>query len=96
MTKGKNKPQRHEGTEVNAAWRPSVSLCLCGSIVLRLAGFPVPRQRAQDRRERLVGKFKKLAVKALPQKQVDALADAVMDMENLKDAGEIAKLLTPA
>ncbi|MEX2451269.1 MAG: MmgE/PrpD family protein [Rhodospirillales bacterium] len=46
--------------------------------------------------EQIVGKFKKLAVKALPQKQVDALADAVMDMENLKDAGEIAKLLTPA
>ncbi len=46
--------------------------------------------------EQIIGKFKSLAVKAISASQADNLANAVMDMENLKDAGAIAKLMTPA
>ena len=41
----------------------------------------------------VAAKFKKLAKHTIPEKQADALCDAVLNMEDLKDAGEIARLL---
>ncbi len=46
--------------------------------------------------EQIIGKFKSLAAKCLSDSQADNLANAVLDMENLKDAQEITKLMTPA
>jgi 2-methylcitrate dehydratase PrpD len=42
----------------------------------------------------VIAKFEKLAIKALPKTQVEQLRDAVLGMENLKDASQIAQLLT--
>jgi 2-methylcitrate dehydratase PrpD len=42
----------------------------------------------------VVQKFEKLAAKALPKAQVAKLRDAMLGMENLKDAGALARLLT--
>ncbi len=42
----------------------------------------------------IVEKFEKLARKALPRPQVEKLRDAMLNLENLKDAGEIARLMT--
>ncbi len=44
----------------------------------------------------VVQKFEKLAAKALPKAQVGKLRDAVMGMEKLGDAGELARLLQRA
>ncbi len=41
----------------------------------------------------IVEKFEKLARKALPQAQIARLRDAMLDLENLSDATEIARLL---
>jgi aconitate decarboxylase len=41
----------------------------------------------------VVEKFEKLAKHALPKKQIDALKNAILNMEDLKDAMEIPKLL---
>jgi len=46
--------------------------------------------------EQIIGKFKSLAVKAISESQANNLVNVVMDMENLKDANDIAKLMTPA
>jgi hypothetical protein len=40
-----------------------------------------------------VGKFEKLAVHALPQKRVAELRDAVLRLEQLADAAELAALM---
>jgi len=40
----------------------------------------------------VVAKFEKLAAKALPKAQVGKLRDAVMGMEKLPDAAELARL----
>ena len=42
----------------------------------------------------IVEKFEKLAVKALPRAQVGKLRDAMLGLEKLKDAAEIARLMT--
>lgn len=44
----------------------------------------------------IVEKFEKLARKALPQAQVARLRDAMLDLENLSDATEIARLMVRA
>jgi len=44
----------------------------------------------------VVEKFEKLARHALPKKQIDALKDAILNMEDLKDATAIPKLLAKA
>ena len=44
----------------------------------------------------IVEKFEKLAVKALPKTQVAKLRDAMLNLENLADAAEIARLLARA
>ena len=41
----------------------------------------------------LCEKFEKLAVKALPQEQVHKLRDAMLNLESVKDASELAKLM---
>jgi aconitate decarboxylase len=41
----------------------------------------------------IVEKFEKLAVKALPKSQVAALRDSMLDLEKLKDASALARLL---
>jgi 2-methylcitrate dehydratase PrpD len=41
----------------------------------------------------IIEKFEKLARKALPQAQVAKLRDAMLNLENLNDASEIARLL---
>ena len=41
-------------------------------------------------------KFEKLAIKALPKAQVHKLRDAMLNLESLKDAGEIARLMQKA
>jgi hypothetical protein len=41
----------------------------------------------------VVAKFEKLAAKALPQAQVAKLRDAMLGLEKLDDAGEIARLM---
>ena len=41
-------------------------------------------------------KFEKLAIKALPKTQVHKLRDAMLNLESLKDAGEIARLMQKA
>ena len=43
--------------------------------------------------EDVVGKFEKLARKALPQMQIEQLRDAVLQLESLDDASRIARLL---
>lgn len=43
----------------------------------------------------VVEKFEKLAVHALPESRVAELRDAVLNIEDLEDAGEIARLLCP-
>jgi len=42
----------------------------------------------------IVGKFEKLAAKALPKAQVEKLRDAMLGLEKLQDAAEIARLMT--
>lgn len=42
----------------------------------------------------VIEKFEKLASKSLPDAQVGELRDAILNIEDLKDAGDIAKLLT--
>ena len=44
----------------------------------------------------IVEKFEKLAAKALPKAQVGKLRDAMLGLEDLADASEIARLLTRA
>ena len=44
--------------------------------------------------EEVVAKFRRLASKALPQSQIDDLADRVMHLEELRDASELARLLS--
>ena len=44
----------------------------------------------------VVGKFEKLARKALPQTQIDQLRDAILNLEQLEDASRIAGLLAKA
>ncbi|MBI2510065.1 MAG: MmgE/PrpD family protein, partial [Betaproteobacteria bacterium] len=44
----------------------------------------------------IVEKFEKLAVKALPRAQVGKLRDAMMGLEKLKDAAEIARMMVRA
>jgi 2-methylcitrate dehydratase PrpD len=44
----------------------------------------------------IIEKFEKLARKALPQAQVAKLRDAMLNLENLNDASEIARLMTQA
>jgi hypothetical protein len=41
----------------------------------------------------VVQKFEKLAAKALPKAQVAKLRDAMLNVESLKDAGALARLL---
>ena len=41
----------------------------------------------------IVGKFEKLALHALPGDRVERLRDAVLGLDDLEDAGEIAGLL---
>jgi 2-methylcitrate dehydratase PrpD len=41
----------------------------------------------------LCEKFEKLAVKALPKEQVHKLRDAMLNLESVKDASELAKLM---
>jgi 2-methylcitrate dehydratase PrpD len=41
----------------------------------------------------VIAKFEKLAIKALPKAQVEQLRDAVLGLEKLKDASQIAQLL---
>jgi hypothetical protein len=42
----------------------------------------------------IVGKFEKLALKALPRTRVGRLRDAVLGLEKLEDAAELARLLS--
>lgn len=42
----------------------------------------------------IVGKFEKLAAKALPRAQIEQLRDAMLDLENLPDAAAIPRLLS--
>ncbi|HAA93125.1 MAG TPA: MmgE/PrpD family protein [Rhodospirillaceae bacterium] len=42
----------------------------------------------------VIEKFEKLASKTLPESQVGELRDAILNIEDLKDAGDIAKLLS--
>lgn len=44
----------------------------------------------------IVEKYTKLAKKALPAAQIDQLRDAMLNLENLKDASEIARLMVRA
>ena len=44
----------------------------------------------------IVEKFEKLAIKALPKPQIEKLRDAMLKLETLKDASEIARLLAKA
>ncbi len=44
----------------------------------------------------IIGKFEKLAIKALPKAQVGRLRDAMLGLENLADAAELARLMTRA
>ena len=44
----------------------------------------------------IVEKFEKLAVRALPKDRVEKLRDAVLGLDDLEDAGEIARLLCKA
>ena len=41
----------------------------------------------------IIEKFEKLAIKALPKRQVEQLRDAMLGLEALKDAAELARLL---
>jgi aconitate decarboxylase len=41
----------------------------------------------------IVEKFEKLAIHALPRDSVERLRDAVLGLDDLEDAGEIARLL---
>jgi 2-methylcitrate dehydratase PrpD len=41
----------------------------------------------------VIAKFEKLAIKALPKAQVEQLRDAVLGMEKLDDAAQLARLL---
>ena len=41
----------------------------------------------------IVDKFEKLAVRALPKKRIAELRDAVLGLEKLKDAAELAALM---
>jgi 2-methylcitrate dehydratase PrpD len=41
----------------------------------------------------VVGKFEKLAKHSLPQSQIDRLRDAVLGLEKLEDAGQVARML---
>jgi 2-methylcitrate dehydratase PrpD len=43
----------------------------------------------------IISKFRRLASNALPPLQIDALVDHVMSIEQLKEASELARLLTP-
>jgi hypothetical protein len=44
----------------------------------------------------VVAKFEKLAAKALPKAQVGKLRDAMLGLEKLSDASEIARLMQKA
>ena len=46
--------------------------------------------------EVIAAKFRQLAAKALPDEQASRLADAVLNLENVEDARELARLLVPA
>jgi len=44
----------------------------------------------------VIAKFEKLAAKALPKAQVEKLRDAMLGLDKLADAGELARLLQKA
>ena len=64
-----------------------------GTMMQRTVEAPRGSEKKFASESDIVEKFEKLAVKALPPSQVAQLRDAMLDLERLSDAAELARLL---
>ncbi|MBI4196173.1 MAG: MmgE/PrpD family protein [Betaproteobacteria bacterium] len=64
-----------------------------GAVMKRTVEAPRGSEKKFASAAEVVEKFEKLAVKALPGSQVGRLRDAMLNLEQLADAGELARLL---
>ena len=64
-----------------------------GTMMKRTVEAPRGSERKFAPESDIVEKFEKLAMKALPKSQVAQLRDAMLDLEKLSDAAELARLL---
>ena len=83
-----------KGSRYRHAVRVEVELA-DGSILKRDVETPRGSEPNFASEAQVVAKFEKLAAHALPRPQVARLRDAVLEMEKMKDASRIAKLMVP-
>jgi len=80
--------------------RRKLAAAIAGFVIV--AGAAIAIAYSQLKREDdvqnadVIAKFEKLASKALPKAQVGKLRDAMLGLEKLEDAGELARLLQKA
>lgn len=65
-----------------------------GSVTRRTVEFPRGSEKKFATESEIVEKFEKLAVKAIPKSQAAQLRDAMLGLEKLADASELARLLS--